>query len=358
MASKRKSDMALANAHNWKHLARWNGEGFYELRTEDIGSVPVRLFLTPQLLQDAEDILYRQIVNATRFPGVKLVVITPDVHYGYGVPVGCVILTDSSDGAIAMGPVGYDIGCGMVSAKSNVPVDAATPERRLEFNREVMKRIDLGAGGKSFKLGTVDRHEFDNLLHGGAEYYVEKYGATFDRSRAERHRLPVDDDWKAPLGGRGKPERGFSQLGSLGGGNHFIELQRCEETGTLFVQAHTGSRGWGHGLATNYFDLARAEKPDVITDLDLGYFTPESEHYRSYLNAVAAGGNFAIINRLIIFEQVAEAFEAVFGGEMELIYEISHNLVQKEWHPVFGDVWVHRKGATRAFPAGHPALRR
>jgi tRNA-splicing ligase RtcB (3'-phosphate/5'-hydroxy nucleic acid ligase) len=356
MRNKGTEEKKLANPHNWKPLARWNGEGFYALRTEDIPDVPVRMFLTPRLLGDAEDILYRQIVNATRFPGVKLVVITPDVHYGYGVPVGCVILTDSVDGAIAMGPVGYDIGCGMVSAKSNVAIDAATPERRLEFNREVMTRVDLGAGGKSIKLGTVDRHEFDNLVHGGAEYYVEKYGATFDRSRAERHRLPVDDDWQPPLGARGKPERGFSQLGSLGGGNHFIELQRCEETQTLFVQAHTGSRGWGHGLATNYFDLARAEKPEVITDLDLGYFTPESEHYRSYLNAVAAGGNFAIINRLIIFEQVAEAFAAVFGGEMELIYEISHNLVQRERHPEFGEVWVHRKGATRAFPAGHPAL--
>ncbi len=355
--SEQEKHKPVANAHNWKHLARWNGEGYYELRTEDTRDVPVRMFLTPRLFADAEDILYRQIINATRFPGVKLVVITPDVHYGYGVPVGCVILTDGEDGAIAMGPVGYDIGCGMVSAKSNVPVDAATPERRLEFNREVMKRVELGAGGKSFKLGTVDRHEFDKLVHGGAEYYVEKYGARFDRSRAERHRMPVDDDWQPPLGARGRPERGFSQLGSLGGGNHFIELQRCEETQTLFVQAHTGSRGWGHGLATNYFDLARAEKPEVITDLDLGYFTPESEHYRSYLNAVAAGGNFAIINRLIIFEQVAEAFKTVFGGEMELIYEISHNLVQKERHPEFGEVWVHRKGATRAFPAGHPALR-
>jgi tRNA-splicing ligase RtcB len=179
-------------------------------------------------------------------------------------------LTDHDDGAIAMGPVGYDIGCGMVSAKSNVEVDAATPARRLEFNREVMKRVDLGAGGKSFKLGTVSRSEFDNLVHGGAEYYVEKYGATFDRSRAERHRMPVDDDWQPPLGGRGKPERGFSQLGSLGGGNHFIELQRCDETGTLFVQAHTGSRGWGHGLATNTLTW-QSEKPEVITDLDLGY---------------------------------------------------------------------------------------
>ncbi|MBC7931926.1 MAG: RtcB family protein, partial [Rubrivivax sp.] len=101
----------LKNAHNWKHLARWNGEGFYELQTEDTGGVTVRLFFTPQLLNGAEEILYRQIVNATRFPGVRLVVITPDAHYGYGVPVGCVLITDAATGAVAMGPVGYDIGC-------------------------------------------------------------------------------------------------------------------------------------------------------------------------------------------------------------------------------------------------------
>src|SRR5918912_3624270 len=96
----------LKNADNWKHLARWHGDGYYELQTEDTGGVPVRLFLTPRLLRDAEDILYRQIVNATRFPGVKMVAITPDTHYGYGVPVGCVILTDraeGSGGSVAMG---------------------------------------------------------------------------------------------------------------------------------------------------------------------------------------------------------------------------------------------------------------
>ncbi|HJU55345.1 MAG TPA: RtcB family protein [Pyrinomonadaceae bacterium] len=672
----------LKNADNWKHLARWHGDGYYTLQTEDTGDVPVRLFLTPSLLANTEDIIYRQIVNATRFPGVKLVVITPDTHYGYGVPVGCVILTDVESGAVAMGPVGYDISCfkgdtlvptvdgnsypiadlaesgkeihvyslskdqkvvvakavarktktnaalvkvtldngreifctpdhdfmlrdgsyrqakdltprtslmpfntrvdrdgyttvrhpgsnndqrvhwimarggllgeipafagqktiihhrnfrpadnrpenlefmgdrdhmsyhksiaernphfhspefeakrkaaltakaqtpeghayfaerggknfakfreqhpdaarehairngngergkqfltaynqsergrakssevahrvhtcetcgvtvpgggfgihnhryfkhgynhkvisvepldetadvycltvpeygnfaldagvfvhncGMVSAKSDVPVDAATPEKRMEFNRAVMERVNMGAGGKSVKLGNLDEREFNNLVRGGAEYYVEKYGASFDRSRAERHRMPVDDDWQIPWGGKGRPERGMNQLGSLGGGNHFIELQKAEETGTLFVQAHTGSRGFGHGLATNYFEMAKAEKPDVITDLDLGYFTPESRHYRDYLNAVAAGGNYAIINRLIIFEQVAEAFRETFGSELELIYEISHNLVQREWHPLHEEVWVHRKGATRAFPAGHPGLK-
>jgi tRNA-splicing ligase RtcB len=673
-----KVEKALKNADNWKHLARWNGEGYYELKTEDIGNVPVRLFLTPTLFNDAEDILYRQIVNATRFPGVKMVVITPDTHYGYGVPVGCVLITDAESGAVAMGPVGYDIGCftadtlvptidgnaypigeltardeellvyalspeqkvivaratarqtraaaslvavtldngrtirctpdhefmlrdgsycqaqhlirqtslmpfyacrdkdgytlvqhpatgrsqrvhwlaarcgllgkipvfegqrtiihhrnfqpadnrpqnlifmgdcdhlryhhangrrnlklrtaefeqhrcaaiaakartpeghayfaargtknilaymasnpehfraavagngergkkylqaydispegrrkssevahrkhvcetcgealtggfgihnhrrwqhgynhkvvsveflketedvycltvpeygnfaldagvfvhncGMMSARSEVLADAATPEKRLEFNRAVMERVAMGAGGKSHRLGSVTKQEFNNLVRGGAEYYVEKYGATFDRSRAERHRIPVDDDWQIPWGGKGRPERGLDQLGSLGGGNHFIELQRAEDTGTLFLQVHTGSRGFGHGLATNYFELAREERPEAITDIDLGYFTPDSRHYRDYLNAVAAGGNYAILNRLIIFEQVSEAFRKVFGEDLELIYEISHNLVQREWHPDFGDVWVHRKGATRAFPAGHPAL--
>ena len=347
----------LANAQNWKHLARWNGEGFYELKTEDTGEVRVRLFFTPQLLDATEEILYRQIVNATRFPGVRMVVITPDAHYGYGVPVGCVLITDAREGAVAMGPVGYDIGCGMMSARSRVEAEAATPERRLEFNRAVMGRVNMGFGGKSLKLGRLSEDEFQNLVRGGAEYYVEQYGATFDRSHAERHRIPVDDDWQIPYGGKGRPERGRDQLGSLGGGNHFIELQRSSQTGTLFVQVHTGSRGFGHGLATNYFELAREEHPELLKDIDLGYFTPESKHYRDYLNAVAAGGNYAILNRLVIFEQVSEAFREVFGEELELVYEISHNLVQREWHPEFGDVWVHRKGATRAFPAGHPFLK-
>lgn len=580
----------LKQKDDWKRFARLTDEGYYDLRTDDTGDVPVRLFLTPTLLQEAEDILYRQIINATRFPGTRLVVITPDTHYGYGVPVGCVLLTDADAGAIAMGPVGFDIGCfrgdtlipildgnsyridelaardeelfvyalsteqkvvaaratakrtrmnaplvrvtldngreiyctpdhdfmlrdgsyqqaqflepqtslmgftvsaeldasrnstavfshgscetviaygvsrgndvvsmrqshvgaaqtsvaptglgvvcatlptayavgydsaapfrglgrkhapltcgdsetplrsrivvsrevvsieflnesadvyclavpgygnfaldagvfvhncGMMSARSETDAERATPKKRLEFNRAVMERVAMGAGGRSVRLGKLTEGEFENLVRGGAEYYVEKYGATFDRSHAERHRIPVDDEWQIPWGGKGRPERGRHQLGSLGGGNHFIELQREERTNKLFVQVHTGSRGFGHGLATNYFEMAREERPAEIKDIDLGYFTPESEHYADYLNAVAAGGNFAILNRLVIYEALAEAFEEVFNSPLELIYEISHNLVQREEHPEFGSVWVHRKGATRAFPAGHPAL--
>jgi tRNA-splicing ligase RtcB len=349
-----KQDRLVAQ-DDWKTQAVRSPAGYYELSTEDTAGVPVRLFFTPTLLAAAETTLYRQIVNATRFPGAKLVAITPDAHYGYGVPVGCVILTDAQWGAVAMGPVGFDIGCGMMSARSDVEAEEATPDRRRAFNAAVMERVEMGMGGVSRRFSGVDKREFNELVRGGAEYYVDRYGAAFDRSHAERHRIPVDDGWDIPWGGPGRPERGLAQIGSLGGGNHFIELQRSTQTGTLFVQVHTGSRGFGHGLATNYFELARAERPDV-RDIDLGFFMGGSKHYRSYLNAVAAGGNYAILNRLVIFEAIAEAFQKVFRRPLQLVYEISHNLVQRETHPEFGEVLVHRKGATRAFPAGHAAL--
>jgi tRNA-splicing ligase RtcB len=334
----------------------WDERGFYQLQNADTGRVPVRLFLTEALLADVDDQVYKQIINATKFPGTKLVVITPDVHLGYGVPVGSVILTDAQNGAVAMGPVGYDIGCGMISARSSVPVAAATPAQRRAFNQGVMHRVEMGTGSQSRTLKQLTKADFERLVRGGAPAYGAMYGTTVDRGQCERDRLPVDDDWVIPWGGRGVPERGIQQIGSLGAGNHFMELQRCVQTETLFVQVHTGSRGFGHGLATNYFDLAKAERPAEIASLDLGYFTPDSANYRAYLNAVSAGANFAIINRLVIYKAVSEAFADVFAQPLEMIYEISHNLVQREMHPEFGEVWVHRKGATRAFPAGHPAL--
>lgn len=350
----------LLDEAEWKRLAIRDARGFFALATRDTGDVPVRMFLSDVLLREAEPTLYRQIVNATRFHGARAVIITPDVHFGYGVPVGCVILTEREAGAIAMGPVGFDIGCGMMSARSSVDSGRASPDRKLAFHEEVMKRVDLGAGGTSKRFGEVSTKEMQDIIRGGAEHYVAAHagraGETVDRSSAERHRIPVQDTWDVPWGGPGRPERGKAQIGSLGGGNHFIELQRKEEDGTLFVQVHTGSRGFGHGLATNYFAMAKDENPALGSDIDLGYFTPESPHYEAYQNAVAAGGNFAIVNRLVIFEAVAEAFRKVFKEDLELVYEISHNLVQAEEHPEFGSVWVHRKGATRAFPAGHPEL--
>jgi tRNA-splicing ligase RtcB len=236
-----------------------------------------------------------------------------------------------------------------------VPADAATEQQRLAFNRAVMHRVNMGVGERGVgRLGRIDRGEFERLIRGGAAYYTATYGERIDRSRAERHCIPVDDSWQLPAS---RADRGMQQLGSLGGGNHFIELQRSEQTGTLFVQIHTGSRGFGHGLAEHYFTVARNEQPSLIRNLDEAWFAPESPRRSEYLAAVAAGGNYAIINRLVIAEEVSTAFREVFGADLELVYEISHNLVQREWHPDFGWVNVHRKGATRAFPAAHPALR-
>lgn len=339
----------------WKERLRHDGAGCYEMDPGETGGVPVRLFLTPPLLDDLELSVYPQILTATRFPGVRLVVITPDVHHGYGVPVGCAIVTDPDHGAVALGPVGFDIGCGMVSMRSAVPAGAATEERRIAFNRAVMQRVAMGAGERGVgRLRGVDRAEFERLIRGGAQYYTARHGERIDRTKAERDRIPVADGWQLPSG---RPDRGMTQLGSLGGGNHFIELQRSEQAETLFVQIHTGSRGFGHGLAEHYFRVAKAEQPQLIANLDEAWFAPGSPRRDEYLNAVAAGGNYAIINRLVIAEEVAAAFRAVFGADLELVYEISHNLVQREWHPDYGVVNVHRKGATRAFPAAHPALR-
>src|SRR2546427_727228 len=219
---------------SWKSAVKDSGKGYYTLHTEEIGAVPVRLFLTPNLLDQVEESIYPQIANAASFPGVKLVAI----------------------------------------------------------------------------------------IRGGAAHYAQHYGERVDRTRTERDRLPVDDSWQPPWGGQGRPERGVPQLGTLGGGNHFIELQGNVGTHTLYVQLHSGSRGFGHGLATNYFRKAKEENP-AIKALDLGNFTPESAHYRNYLNAVAAGGDVAIVNLLAMFDQIPIAFEADVARPPSQVYDVS-----------------------------------
>jgi len=324
---------------SWKSAAVRDPAGFYRLRTE---RGEVRIFMTEALLAEAEDALGAQIENARSFPGVLDAVLTPDAHHGYGVPVGCVMATS---GTLAMGPVGYDIGCGIAALRSTIPRQDATPDRVRAFSRLVMARVGLGAGAKG---EPVSRDRFQEIVRGGAEALGARRGT------AERDRIPVDDGWDIPKDS--KAWRGQGQLGSLGGGNHFIELQHDGER--LWVMFHTGSRGFGHGLATHFFEKAMDELGLRRGQMDLGYFTPRSRHWRPYKNAVAAGGNYAIANRLIIGRAVAGAFTETFGAEPELVYEISHNLVQEESHPDLFDepVWVHRKGATRALPAGHPML--
>ena len=145
----------------------------------------------------------------------------------------------------------------MMSARSTVPWDMATPQKRLEFNRAVMARVEMGMGSKSKRLPHLTTSEFENLIRGGAEYYCEHYSSNVDRSQAERNRLPVEDSWQPPYGSKGKPERGIHQLGSLGGGNHFMELQRCIETDTLFSRCILAPVASGMGLLRTFSNWQR-----------------------------------------------------------------------------------------------------
>jgi tRNA-splicing ligase RtcB len=326
-----------------KERCQRTGEGYYTL---DLGhGVPVRLFLSEKLWAETEELLYQQLAGVTPVPGVLEVILTPDAHVGATVPVGSVIATD---GTLLQAPVGYDIGCGIVCFRSDVPHTKGLDDRlRRKFSEEVMKRVGLGVG--QWGMLSFTHAEFERIIRQGAR------ALGYERGNSERDYFPVDDAWDAP--GRAV-DRGIGQLGSLGGGNHFIELQH-DQNGRLCVMVHTGSRGFGYQLAAEYLQKARAaqqERGGKTLHAASAYFEPDSPHWNGYKNAVAAGGNYAIANRLLIWEQVGTAFRRVFGQEPELVYEISHNLAQEEVLPDGRAAWVHRKGATRAFPAGHPML--
>jgi tRNA-splicing ligase RtcB len=326
-----------------KYQCKPSGEGYYTL--EDGVNVPVRLFLSEKLWAETGEDLYQQVQVAASYPGVLDVVITPDAHVGSNVPVGCVIATA---GALLHSPVGYDIGCGILCFKSDVPYTKGLDEKlRRKFSEQVMARIGLGVGERG-KV-SVSHKQFQEIIRRGAN------ALHYRRDDAERDFLPVEDGWDPPARA---VDKGIGQLGSLGGGNHFAELQYDQE-GHLWVMVHTGSRGFGYQLARHYMLLAREELRKRGAEkswFEATYFAPDSPHWRGYKNAVAAGGNFAIANRLFLWEQIGTAFRRVFGREPELVYEISHNLAQEETLTDGRVGWVHRKGATRAFPAGHPAL--
>jgi tRNA-splicing ligase RtcB (3'-phosphate/5'-hydroxy nucleic acid ligase) len=320
---------------------RHGSGGFYTL---DVGlAQPGRIFLSEKLFAESDEGLFTQFNYAAHLPGVKDIVLTPDAHIGNGVPVGCVVATD---GTLLLQPVGYDIGCGILCFKSDVSMTKGQDEKlKRKFSEEVMKRIGLGVGQRGNLSFT--RKGFQEIIRTGA------VALGYERSRSERDFLPVDDDWDPPFKAI---DRGIGQLGSLGGGNHFAELQH-DQDGKLWVMVHTGSRGFGYQLAHHYMLAARDEvKARGGKGIESVYLLPDSAHWRGYKNAVSAGANYAIANRLVLWEQIGTAFRRVFGQEPELVYEISHNLAQPETTPDGTDAWVHRKGATRAFPAGHPEL--
>jgi tRNA-splicing ligase RtcB (3'-phosphate/5'-hydroxy nucleic acid ligase) len=332
---------------SWKQRVEKVEEGHYVLPRTKTMRVNADLFLSEKLLNGTpggdpglEEKVFDQIVNAASFPGVTRVAVTPDCHHGYGVPIGTVVETE---GILLPTAAGYDIGCGMVQLRTSLTAeDVADREKRRRWIDEVTERIAVGVGAKrARRQRPIDARTFAEVVRHGAKALGRTSAVT------ERTFIPVEDD-RVDIPERAYEKRG--QLGSLGGGNHFTEMQ-VDGDGRVWVMLHTGSRGFGWNIAKKFFVEGAAALQLRRASEDFVWLDAESRMGKEYWNLHNMAANFATANRLIIGEAVCAALEEAFGGTAEIYYEISHNLIQRE-----NGRYVARKGATRAFPAGHPAL--
>jgi len=316
----------------------------------------------------------RQLVNVATLPGIVAPALAmPDIHWGYGFPIGGVAAFDPrAGGVVSPGGVGYDINCGVRLLGSALTADDLAP--RVERLADALfRRVPTGVGSKR-QAERLEEDELRRLLVEGAGFMVARgHGEADDLARTESGgRLAgADPDALSPRA----LERGLPQLGSLGSGNHFLEVQVVDEIyhaaaaaamglarGTVTVLIHTGSRGLGHQVCSDYVERFLDALPRYGIDLpdrQLAAAPAESPDGRAYLGAMAAAANFAFANRQRITASVREAFEeAGFTPRdhgLHVIYDLAHNNAKLEEHggrPLL----VHRKGATRAFPPGHPEL--
>ncbi len=320
-----------------------------------------------------EDNAPEQIANVATLPGIiGASKAMPDIHWGYGFPIGGVAAMDPEDGVISPGGVGYDINCGVRLLKTNLEEDRIRDNIKGLVNT-IFDNVPAGVGKKS-RL-RLETDELEEALDHGVEWAVENgYGWEQDLNRIEDNgRMESADSNKVS---RKAKDRGKPQLGTLGGGNHFIEIQKIGkiydedmaeslglEEGMITTMIHTGSRGCGHQIATDYIDkMEKAiRKYDIdLPDKQLACAPFDSPEGQDYFSAMSCGANYAWTNRQLIMHWVRESFEDVFDEpaedmDMELIYDVCHNVAKKEEHEVDGkdkDVIVHRKGATRAFAPG------
>ncbi|HLH44974.1 MAG TPA: RtcB family protein [Bryobacteraceae bacterium] len=335
----------------------------------------VLVFASPRLLEQIrKDKSLEQAENVAMLPGiVGPSLAMPDIHQGYGFPIGGVAATDWREGVVSPGGVGFDINCGVRLVRSSVALEGARPRIRDLVN-QIFRDIPCGAGGEG--PVKIEGQTLDRALEEGAQWAVEAgYGEPRDAEFAEERGCLKDAD-PAKVSDRAKT-RGRPQLGTIGSGNHFLEIQYVEqihdaqaaaamqlEEGQIVVLIHCGSRGLGHQVCTDYLaQMGEAMKKYGITlpDRQLACVPIQSPEGQSYLGAMRAAANFAWANRQVILHFLRGAFRRIFGPDtrLDLVYDVCHNIAKRERHMVQGewkDVLVHRKGATRAFPAGHPEL--
>src|SRR5215469_1617267 len=339
-------------------------------------NVPVTIYANDDLISKMTvDRTIRQAANVSTLPGVfKQVVVLPDGHEGYGFPVGGVAATDLQEGVISPGGVGYDINCGVRLIKTNLSENEARP-RLKDLVNELFRSIPSGVGSEG--RVRLTKADLDELLLEGLEWAIRHgYGWEQDAQVCEEsgkmlHAEPesVSDTAK---------KRGTPQLGSLGSGNHFLEIQKVDkiideraakamginEPGQLTVLIHCGSRGFGHQVCSDYLrisEIALKKYGTKLVDRELACVPNQSIEGENYRSAMFSALNFAWCNREMITHWTRMTFERVFNMSeqqinMGLVYDVAHNIAKEERYRIDGegtrDLIIHRKGATRAFPAG------
>ncbi len=344
--------------------------------------VPARVFASEKMLADlfsaeggsasgGKDRSLEQLVNVASLPGIqKWALAMPDLHEGYGFPVGGVAAFRTEDGIISPGGIGYDINCGVRlirSGRTYREIKSEIPRLAARLYEEVPSGV--GRGG-TLKLSS---RELDDLLRDGVNWMVERgYATDDDRKHCEAEgRLP---DANSDLVSETAKDRGRDQVGTIGAGNHFVEVQRTEEIfdreaakalglfeDQILIMVHCGSRGLGHQVATDYIHLmisAMGKYGIVLPDRELAYAPFDSAEGKQYWQAMSAASNFAWANRQFITWEIRRAWGKIFGGsagdELGLIHDVAHNIAKIEEYGGEKMV-VHRKGATRSFP-GQPVL--
>lgn len=337
--------------------------------------VPARIYATERMLDEVfNDKTITQLANVATLPGiVGTALAMPDAHEGYGFPIGGVAATALPDGVISPGGIGYDINCGVRLLRSQVAL--ADIEQRLEvLAQRIYQTVPSGVGeGGELKLSSI---ELDAVLRHGVAWMVKQgYATESDQRHIESHGV-LDDANPDNVSEQAK-KRGADQLGTIGAGNHFIEVDVVEQVyddavaqafglwkGQVVILIHTGSRGLGHQVATDHIKIMMGAMPRygiVLPDRELACVPFSSPEGESYFAAMAAAANFAWANRQMITHLIRQAWSKEFGeaSKLSVVYDVAHNIAKVETHLIDGKkqkVIVHRKGATRAFGPGHPEV--
>ena len=336
--------------------------------------VPAVIYATEELIGGMDDKVAEQLINVASLPGiVKAAYAMPDAHWGYGFPIGGVAAFDpKAGGVISAGGVGFDISCGVRTLHTGLNLGDIEPVKK-DLADALFKRIPAGVG--STGAIALDKNEIDAMLAGGARWAVARgYGDAADLARIEEGGC-VPDAKPECVSDHAK-KRQKKQMGTLGSGNHYIEVQKVVKiydgfvaeafglkTGDVVVSIHCGSRGLGHQIGTEYLRemaVTAAGFGIALPDRELACAPIESEIGERYIGAMRAGINCALANRQIITHLARGVFADILpNARLDLLYDVSHNICKVEAHEMNGgtmDLFVHRKGATRAFGPGHPDL--